>query len=175
MRWVKHQTATARDEKMARFLEETGLAGYGFYWRLLETVAEQIGPGDTVCSVTYTPRQWCRLLVVHHHRLRTTLGTLEKHGLVSHAYGEGSLTVRMPNIAKYRDEYSRKSGRSPDIRPTVSHSETEAEKEKEREGRNGHYRDGRMKPDMQHIGSVGLSRVSSEDYLKRWPALRQEN
>lgn len=76
MKWIKHMVATTRDEKMSAYLEDTGLQGYGFYWRLLEIVAEAMSPGDEACTVTYSLSTWSRLLYCHHHQVSKYMGKL---------------------------------------------------------------------------------------------------
>ena len=98
MRWLKHMTATRRDEKVAAFLDQAGLEGYGFWWMLLEVIAEHMQQGNPKCSATYSLPQWSRLLYSHHHRVSKHLGNLEGNGLVTLKYEEGSITVTIPNL-----------------------------------------------------------------------------
>ncbi len=42
MRWLKHMTSTWDDEKIAAVVDELGLEGYGFWWRILEIIATQL-------------------------------------------------------------------------------------------------------------------------------------
>ena len=120
MRWFKHLSGTARDEKISKLLEEAGLEGYGFWWRLLEVIAEQMTPGSAKCAVTYSLSKWSRELGCHHHTVGKYLATLEVAGLVTVNKGESTITVTITNLLKYRDEYSRKSGQSPDSVRTKS-------------------------------------------------------
>ena len=124
--------ATTRDEKVAAFIGETGLQGYGFYWRLLEIVAESMPPGDESCTVTYSLSTWSRLLYCHHHQVSKYLGKLRGNGLVTMQKRGSEIRVTIPNLAKYRDEYSQKSRQAPDTHRTMSASESESESEKEK-------------------------------------------
>lgn len=114
MRWIKHMTATTQDERVAAYLEDCGPAhrheGYGFFWMLLEVVSAQIESGTDKCSATYPLPTWSRLLYCHHHTVGKYLGKLEVTGMVTVRKGEGKIEVIIPNLLKYRDEYSRKSG-----------------------------------------------------------------
>jgi len=129
MKWIKHMVATTRDEKVAAFIEDTGLQGYGFYWRLLEIVAESMPPGDENCSLTYSLAHWSRMLYCHHHQVVKYLGKLRGTGLVTMQKRGSEMTVTIPNLAKYRDEYSQKSRQTPDTHRMKSASESESEKE----------------------------------------------
>ena len=125
MKWFKHMTGSHTDEKLAGYLSDTGLEGYGFWWLLMEVVAAQCV--DDKCSVTYSLPHWSRLLYSHHHRVSKYLGKLGVTGIVTVEYIEGNIRVTIPNLLKYRDEYSQKSGQN---REKVG-SKKEKEKEKE--------------------------------------------
>jgi hypothetical protein len=135
MRWIKHMTQTRRDEKIAALLDKCGYEGYGVYWAVVEIVAEQLKPGDADCSISYSLSGWSRALCLHRCKVRSLLGKLRGSGLVSVELREGKITVTIPNIAKYRDEYTRKSGhcqarvRIKSTSETDSHTETEEEQE----------------------------------------------
>lgn len=112
MNWFKHKTQSHSDEKLAEYLSDCGLEGYGFWWLLMEVVASQC-VGDK-CDVSYTLSQWSRSLYCHHNRVGKYLGKLEVIGIVSVEYSGGKVRVTIPNLLKYRDEYSRKSGQNQD-------------------------------------------------------------
>ena len=144
--------ATTRDEKVAAYLEGTGLQGYGFYWRLLEIVAETMPPGDETCTVTYSLSTWSRLLYCHHHQVGKYLGMLRGNGLVTMTKRGSDIRVTIPNLAKYRDEYSQKSRHAPDPHRTMSASESESEKE-----RKEILRSGSSEQDRSQTRAVGRS------------------
>lgn len=128
MRWVKHMTASHTDEKLCAVLDELGLEGYGFWWMLVEIVAGQINPKESKCSVTYSLPQWSRHLYCHHNKVSKYLGNLHSNGLVTAETVEGKVRVTIPNLLKYRDEYTRKSGQSPDNGLTINtDTDTEAD------------------------------------------------
>jgi hypothetical protein len=76
MRWFKHMTDTRSDEKIARLLDAQGLAGYGLWWRILETVAGQMKKtrGRNVQSATRS--QVGRGLVATSCNVRRSLATM---------------------------------------------------------------------------------------------------
>ncbi len=136
MRWLKHMTATRRDEKIAAYMDDCGkdaIEGYGFWWLLLEVIAEQMTKDDMKCSATYSLPQWSHHLYSHHHRVGKYLGKLEGNGLVTLEKHEGKITVTIPNLLKYRDEYTRKSGQvsgqPPDNIPPRTDTEAETDRE----------------------------------------------
>ncbi|NTU49502.1 MAG: DUF4373 domain-containing protein [Desulfobulbaceae bacterium] len=141
MKWFKHMSHSHIDEKLASIISENGLEGYGFWWMLMEVVAAQCV--DEKCSATYTLPHWSRLLCCHHHKVvkyMVALAGLPKgyslvtppvthglQGIVTVEYVEGKIRVTIPNLLKYRDEYSKKSRQRPDS--VLSKKEKEKEKE----------------------------------------------
>lgn len=130
MKWFKHQSQSHTDEKLADLLSDCGLEGYGFWWLLMEVVAEQCT--DDKCYATYSLPHWSRLLYSHHNRVSKYLGKLEVIGIVTVEYIKSKIRVTIPNLLKYRDEYSRKSGQRPDNVPPKKEKEKEKEIQKEK-------------------------------------------
>ncbi len=148
MRWIKHMTATRRDEKIAAYLEMCGpkyrMEAYGFYWAVLECVAASIESGSSNCSASYAISAWSNLLGCHHHTVGKYVSKLASAGLlladypkvtsglpqgypqvtrgsnreVTRMYPGGNLKVTIPNLLKYRDEYSQRSGQTPASLPS---------------------------------------------------------
>jgi hypothetical protein len=118
MKWLKHMTAAWDDEKLAALVGEggeAGLARYSAYWRIAEMVASQMEGASPSCSLSYPLWRWARELLVRKSYAASILLRLQKEGLIGI---EGdlntgqSVTVKMPNLLKYRDEYSKKSGQN---------------------------------------------------------------
>ncbi len=143
-------TATRRDERIAALIDHDGYEGYGFYWGVVEVVAEQVPPGSNKFEVGYSPKRWGQLLGCHHNKAEKYLRTLGVHGLVTFKSVNGLLWVGVPNLLKYRDEYSKKSRHAPkSVRsdsPSETETETETETERDSETKNlsvlGHVRNG---------------------------------
>lgn len=132
MRWIKHLTAARLDEDMSDLIHECGLEGYGFWWVLLEVIGGSMDETDK-CELTYPLPQWSRLLCCHSNRVGKYLGKLQGMGKVTVENREGKVMVRIPNLLKYRDEYSKKSGHSPDkVRSKDRDRETQTKRKKEK-------------------------------------------
>jgi hypothetical protein len=133
MRWVKHLTATRQDEKISRLIAAHGLAGYGLWWAVVEIVAAHVEKSRKP-SVTYPVSTWSHLLSLRGSHVRQAILKLEVTGLVTAEWAGTDLTVTIPNLLKYRDEYSKKSGHSPDnVGTLIQKQNTEAETEKEKQ------------------------------------------
>ena len=137
MRWFKHMSDLPRDEGVARYLDEAGkdrLAAYGFLIFLMEAISSRMNTnqGDDVCSATYSVTHWGRITYSHPNRVRKYLALCEVIGWVQVGFEGGSCKVDVPRMAEWRDEYSRKSGHTPD---KVAQSREEQTRSEQRESR----------------------------------------
>lgn len=149
MRWMKHLTRSHLDEKMSVLLNDCGLEGFGFFWLLCEVIAESIEKDSLNCSLTHPLPQWSRLLYSHHNKVSKYLCKLHSVGLCRLSNDGVNITVAIPNLLKYRDEYTSRIGtnsrqtpdsvppnnrQSPDKLPTKKNTDRDREAEREREG-----------------------------------------
>ncbi len=108
MRWFKHMTGTWQDEKIAELVAEHGFEGYGFYWRTLEIIAANSDENSRY-SCQLSAKVWAKLYGISAKRCQKLLEVLAKLRLVRLKISEKIIDISIPNIGKYRDEYSRKS------------------------------------------------------------------
>lgn len=119
MKWFKHMTCSGTDEKLAIIIDELGLEGYGFYWRLLEIVAEKLdAKGEPNCC--YSIKRWSKIFGLYPKKFLKILERFEKLSLIfcktfekhSEKFSETSekiLEISIPNLLKYRDNYTKNS------------------------------------------------------------------
>lgn len=134
MKWMKHMTATTDDEKIARLLGDGGEAGrarYGTYWMINEIIAAQMDGTEPSCSVSYPVSVWSRRLVSRPSLVWSLLSKLAVTGVVTVEWDGSDIRVTNRNLLKYRDEYARKSGHSPDKLPARTEGEGDTELEGE--------------------------------------------
>ena len=138
MRWFKHMTCSARDPKMAQLIAKHGAAGYGMYWMLLEAIAEQVDERG-ITDLTFPAKHWAKILGTYQGKHASIfLQSLADLSLISLTIDGDLLRVDMPNILKYRDEWSKKKSRNSGATPEQLRSiDPEADKEvdKEKEGK----------------------------------------
>ena len=158
---MKHLTTAHLDESMAELIEECGLEGYGFYWVLCELIGQSMEKGSDRCELTYSLTQWSRKLYSHHNRVGKYLGKLGVMGRVEVTYIEGKVRVSIPKLLKYRDEYNKKSGQTPDTDRTVDR-ETETEGKTETESTKPPFGDGSEIADSEEP-AAGLKLVKTGD------------
>ena len=138
MRWFKHMTASADDEKLSRLKDEYGLEGYGFWWSVTEVVAAKLGDDETETFAEFSPKKWGNSLGISPKKFRMLAEFCANLGLFSVEFSENLIRIDMPNILKFRDEYTerqhKKSGQNRDklpYRARVPDTDTEAEKEED--------------------------------------------
>lgn len=129
MRWLKHMTATPDDEKVAMLLAQHGPFAYGVWWLVLEKIALSMKKDATEASLTYPVSTWATVLRVPPQHVEMRLSQVAGVGLLkvsSEAVAGGvegksgirRIRVEVPNLLKYRDEYSQRSGPTPDSLPS---------------------------------------------------------
>jgi len=137
MKWFKHMSDLPRDEGVSRYLDAAGkdrVTAYGFLMLLLEAIASrmQVQEGDLICSATYSIPHWGRITYSHPNRVRKYLGTCEVIGWVLVEFEGGMCKVSIPRMLEWRDEYTRKSGLTPD---KVAQSRADQKRSDQRESR----------------------------------------
>lgn len=121
MRWFKHISDAAEDEKLARILVEFGPEGYGIWWLIVEIVARQMDKTDRH-HASYPLSIWVKKTGVYHHKkLRAVIQSLHNLCLISAQCMDNLcimselsmrnvLTISIPKLLNLRDEYTKKSG-----------------------------------------------------------------
>lgn len=125
MKWFKHMTNSSLDERLARFTDKYGLEAYGFFWRVLEAIAENVDETDRK-RIEYSTKTWCKLLGIRPQTFRKLIQESSVLGLFQVSFNSDLVSVESPNILKYRDEWTRKKSKTPE-----QNSEKEKEKEPE--------------------------------------------
>jgi hypothetical protein len=137
MRWFKHLTAAHNDEALAEVLDEFGAEGYGMWWLILEKIAAQMDKTDR-CFARYSLKNWsktCQVSAKKFQKFVSFLSKLEKLSAKKCEKNSNFLIIECPNLLKFRDEYTKKSGQTPERRRKKSNNtpsqETEAETDTE--------------------------------------------
>jgi hypothetical protein len=126
MRWFKHLTIANRDESLCQIIDEFGLEGYGAYWFILERIAEKITPEMTEANQIFlqlSEKNWRKFLGFSPKKFRKFLSFSEKCSLFFSKTDKKKpelITIYCPKLLKYRDEYTRKSRKTPDKHRTKS-------------------------------------------------------
>ena len=114
MRWFKHMTASGQDEKLIMLKDEFGMAGYGVYWSILELIAAQINKDNEQTFVEFSMKFWRKFTDFSPKKWQKYVIFCSEIGLFEGVISGEKIKINCPNILKYKDEYSRKSGVTPD-------------------------------------------------------------
>lgn len=110
MRWFKHMTASADDEKLARLRDRFGLEGYGFWWSVVEIIAASLDESEQT-SVTFSAKKWGNSLGISPKKFRIMAEFCANTGLFSIKSDSEYITIDMPNLLKFKDEYTDRKGK----------------------------------------------------------------
>lgn len=135
MRWFKHMAGSWDDEKLAGLVDQHGLEGYGFWWRVVEIVGEAMDENGKT-SITLSVRRWCNLIGIRPQTLAKLMRNADEIGLFCASFAEVShkerkrsedvlLTVNIPNLLKYNDEWTRKKRKNSGVAPEPRRSKEE--------------------------------------------------
>lgn len=92
----------ARDEKIDSLISKHGPIAYARYWRVLETIAEQMDDTDR-CEVTFSWTMWARITWASNHRqAASNLRALAEHSLINLSSTDLQATCSVPNLLKIR-------------------------------------------------------------------------
>lgn len=118
MKWFKHDTSSSRTEKLAMLKATRGLEGYGFYWNVLEIIAESAGKTGASASgsACFPLQSWCGFIGVPPQTFRKLAENCRELGLFSVSFREVSgvevAEISTDALAEMADEYSsRKASR----------------------------------------------------------------
>lgn len=125
MKWFKHQSTARNDERIAQLEDKAGLEGYGFYFKLLEIVAEVIDSSDRH-EVTYSISRWGRQTNITTKKFLFLVQCCHDVGLMSAQRVGDSVIVKIPNLLKFRDNHTK------NLQATYK-QDKEKEKEKEKD------------------------------------------
>ncbi len=133
MRWLKHMTSTWDDEKIAAVVDELGLEGYGFWWRILEIIATQLDE-NSITSCEYSSKKWGSFFNFSAKKFEKFVKVFQNSGILQAEFFKNSIRISMPNLLKYRDEWTKKkaknSGETPDkLRRKESDIESDIEED----------------------------------------------
>jgi len=117
---------------MQALMDELGTVAYAHWWLLLEAIAGNTKPGQPFV-LTRRSAWWEGQLRTKTKTVTFLLSFLERRGLLTWKKDGTSITVACPKLAKYRDEWSKRSGVTPKpTRESLILSEDRGQRDKER-------------------------------------------
>jgi hypothetical protein len=125
MRWIKHMTAARSDKAMALVSEIHGPVAIGIYWGLIEEIAGPMEPGKMTSSASHSVAKWASILDTSSRTFTKICKSLQTESLIFCETIGDRLTISIPNILKYKDEYARKSGQTQEQEQKQIRADTE--------------------------------------------------
>jgi len=140
MKWFKHMSDASNGSDLTLLEEEFGLEGYARWFKLLEAVSQNADPKKGRWSCAHPWSKWQTILKGKRTTLETFLEYLGNNFGINQKLNGNVLEIEIPNLKKFKDEYSRKSGQGTDSSRARS-LEAEEDIREEREKRAGAHVD----------------------------------
>ena len=106
IKWFKHESKARNDERISKLEDKASLEGYGFYFKMLELVAENMDSSDK-CEMTYSISRWGRQTNISSKKVVFLLQCCHDVGLMIVQRVNDDITVKIPNLLKYRDNHTK--------------------------------------------------------------------
>lgn len=143
MKWFKHTSTARNDERIARLEDKAGLEAYGFYFKMLEIVAEVIDATDRH-EVTYSLSRWGRQANISTKKFVFLSQCCADVGLMLVQRCNDDMTVKIPNLLKYRDNHTKNL-------QVTSKQELEEDKDKDKDKELSESVEGSQIPEDENI------------------------
>lgn len=86
-----------------------GPEGYGVWWLMVEVVAKQMNK-SLRCEAEYPVAVWSKKFYISKRKTLEILRVFSEKNLIFLKESEKKISVEIPNLLKFRDEYSQRSG-----------------------------------------------------------------
>lgn len=126
MKWFKHDSNASEDIKIQKLMEKYGIAGYAYYFTLIELCARSWKPGAPPIF-HFTPRQIFHLWRTKPSHGRHVLVTLSDVGGIQITSSDLEVRIEFPKLLEIKDNYTK------DLQDSCKKLAPRGEKEKEKE------------------------------------------
>lgn len=143
MEWFKHKSYALDDPKLSKVIDKFGPAGYGVWWIILEKIALEMNYTDR-CEISYSVKTWSKFCRISSKKFQIIVKFLQKIELILLDEDADFLTLKCPNLLRYKDEWSKKQQRNVSKTPEQLRSNsgaTPAREDKIREDKETHIRE----------------------------------
>jgi hypothetical protein len=106
-------TDCADDVKMQHLIAEFGTQGYAAYWLIIERIGKEFDGVSCKESLTLPTKFWQKITFFSPKKYKNFLFFCKKISLLNFVEDGKNITVIVPNLLKYGDEYSKKQSRNP--------------------------------------------------------------
>ena len=128
--YFRHLFNARNDDKIQDLLDRFGLAGYFYFFALLELQASNCSDEyNDIC--VYHQRTLIKELRLHKNKLKVFLEYSASISILNYTYTENRVEVSIPNLAKYMGKYTNKSDpNAPNKRKEKKRKEKERKKKR---------------------------------------------
>lgn len=116
MRWFKHMTDARNDEKLAALSDRFGLEGIGFYWTVLEIVAQKMDE-KLETSASFSAKKWGSFAGISAKKFQNLAEFCASLGLFFVENDGNLITVNIPKLLNIKDEHTRKACKNSGVAP----------------------------------------------------------
>lgn len=128
MKWFRHMTNSHDDEKLLAIRDKMGLEGYGMWWFLLELVAGQMNENSPPV-LRISLKCLAKVMGKNCRSLPKQLQLFRDCSLIQLEFiSETDVEIKIPNISKFKDEWTRKKEKNSGVAPESLRSYTEQNK-----------------------------------------------
>ena len=110
MRWLKHLSTANEDPKISLLLDRLGPLGYGVWWLILEEISSTLKPADVEAKLSHSLSRWSGKVGISHIKFQRIVLVLHELNLLDADFEKSRCTISVPNLLKYRDEHTNRSG-----------------------------------------------------------------
>lgn len=132
MKWFKHESSALKDEKIQDLIFEYGMEGYGFYFALVELVAEKLD-GKMNPEIELSYHYFRRFMRVSHQKTIKILSFLDQISLISCNLQTEKAIIKIPKLLSRIDNWTKRSVVTTEQLPIEQEEEREENKKKEEE------------------------------------------
>lgn len=136
MRWFKHMTDARNDEKISALSDKFGLEGIGFYWTVLEIVAQKMNE-KLQTSASFSAKKWGSFAGISAKKFQNLAEFCASLNLFEMKNEGNLISINIPKLLFIKDEHTRKtcknSGVYPDKVGSLSRLDIDIDIDKEEE------------------------------------------
>jgi hypothetical protein len=172
LKWFKHFSNACKSLKINSMIDDLGIKGYGYYWLLVEVLAENFD-GENINIELHYVELSSRIRIKSKSKLIQFLQKMESHSLLSFSNSGEFFSISFPILKELQDRDSKYN------RPKRVKSATKAtlEEEREEEVDKEEDLDTPLVPKKKKIFDQALQKINEERQnvpmavdLKKWVA-----
>lgn len=106
MKWFKHFSNAYKSLKINSMIDDLGIKGYGYYWLLVEVLAENFDGTNDVITLHYVELS-SRIRIKSRSKLIQFLQKMESHSLLSYKNSGEFFEIKFPILKELQDRDSK--------------------------------------------------------------------